>query len=134
KESECMDFLGISEHNHFSSVDNPGNLIANYHQGTIQADTFTTAHPGFLALYGMEWGVISGGGHVVVYGDEMNDLFGWESNVNGTVGPNYDVFVPKSTYTGPDGLFKTVNDYIGKNTFATLAHPNNTDFNNIANI
>jgi len=129
-----MDFLGISEHNHFSSVDNPGNEIANYHMGTTQAAAFNATHPNFLALYGMEWGVISGGGHVVVYGDEMNDLFGWESNVNGHVGPNYDVYVPKSTYIGPDGLFKTVNDYVAKNTFATLAHPNNTDYNNIANI
>jgi hypothetical protein len=129
-----MDFLGISEHNHFSSLDNPGNEIANYHLGLAQAAAFNAAHSNFLALYGMEWGVISGGGHVVVYGDGMNDLFGWESNVNGTVGPNYDVYVPKSTYIGPEGLFKTINDYAAKNTFATLAHPNNTDYNNLSNI
>ncbi|MDB5232797.1 MAG: hypothetical protein JWN76_3602, partial [Chitinophagaceae bacterium] len=131
--SQGMDFLGISEHNHFSSPDNPGNLIANYHSGITEAKNFTAAHPGFLALYGMEWGVISGGGHVVVYGDNMDKLFGWESNVGGTTGPNYDVFVPKSVYTGPTGLFKSVNDYVGKNTFATLAHPNNTDYNNLSN-
>jgi hypothetical protein len=129
-----MDFLGISEHNHFSSLDNPGNELANYHLGVAQASAFNTTHPNFLALYGMEWGVISGGGHVVVYGDGLTDLFGWESNVNGKIGPNYDVYVPKSTYTGPDGLFKTVNDYIAKNAFATLAHPNNTDFNNLSNV
>ena len=29
---------------------------------------------------------------------------------------NYDVYVPKSTYSGSTGLFKTVNNYIGKNT------------------
>jgi hypothetical protein len=133
KDAECMDFLGISEHNHFSSPDNPGNLITNYHQGFIQADTFTLSHPNFLALYGMEWGVISGGGHVVVYGDGMNELFGWESNVGGLTGPNYDVYVPKSTYTGPTGLFKAINDRSDKNTFAMLAHPNNTDFNNLSN-
>jgi hypothetical protein len=132
--SHGMDFLGISEHNHFSSLDNPGNELAKYHSGLLEAASFTAAHPGFLALYGMEWGVISGGGHVVVYGDDMNDLFGWESNVNGNVGPNYDVYVPKSVYTGPTGLFKTVNDYVAKNTFATLAHPNNTDYNNLSNV
>src|SRR5436190_6483730 len=35
--AQCMDFLGISEHNHYSSNDNPGNTIANYHKGPIQA-------------------------------------------------------------------------------------------------
>ena len=133
--ANCLDYLGISEHNHFSTVDNPGNQVGNYHQGSIQANNFTSTHPNFLALYGMEWGVISGGGHVVIYGDGMDDLFGWETGA-GVWGPsnNYDVYVPKSTYLGSTGLFKTVNDYIGKNTFATLAHPNLTDFNNIAGI
>jgi hypothetical protein len=98
-----MDFLGISEHNHFSSLNNPGNELANYHLGVAQAAAFNTSHSNFLALYGMEWGVISGGGHVLVYGDGMNDLFGWESNVNGNVGPNYDVYVPKNTYLGVEG-------------------------------
>jgi trimeric autotransporter adhesin len=133
--SQCMNFLGISEHNHFSSVDNPGNQIANYHLGPVQANNFTASHPGFLALYGMEWGVISGGGHVIVYGDGMDDLWGWETG-SGTWGPtsNYDTYVPKSVYTGSTGLFKTVNDNVAKNTFATLAHPNPTDFNNILNV
>lgn len=133
--AQCMDFLGISEHNHFSSPDNPGNMISTFHLGSVQADSFTNVHPNFLAMYGMEWGVISGGGHVVVYGDKMNSLFGWESGSGGW-GPsnNYDVYVPKSTYIGPTGLFKVVNDSITRNTFATLAHPNLTDFNNLANI
>lgn len=132
--SQGMDFLGISEHNHFSSPDNPGTYLSKYRSGILEAKAFTQAHPGFLALYGMEWGVISGGGHVVVYGDNMDKLFGWESNVGGTTGPNYDVFVPKSVYTGSTGLFKTINDYAANNTFATLAHPNNTDYNNLSNI
>lgn len=131
--AQCMDYLGISEHNHFSSVDNPGNTISNYHLGPVQADNYTSTHTGFVAMYGMEWGVISGGGHVVVYGDGLNDLWGWESG-SGAWGPsnNYDVYVAKSDYTGANGLFKTVNDNVAKNTFATLAHPNSTDFNNLA--
>ena len=135
KNSLCMDYLGISEHNHFSSPNQPGNQINNYHQGSLQANNFTSTNSNFLAMYGMEWGVISGGGHVVVYGDGMDNLFGWESG-SGTWGTadNYDVFVPKSVYTGSTGLFKTVNDNIATNTFATLAHPNLTDFNNIAGI
>ncbi|GAB2835347.1 T9SS type A sorting domain-containing protein [Ferruginibacter profundus] len=131
--AQCMDYLGISEHNHFSTVNNPGNTVTNYHLGVNEATTFTNAHPGFLALYGMEWGVISGGGHVVIYGDGMDNLWGWESG-SGAWGSanNYDVYVPKSTYTGNTGLFKTVNDNKATNTFATLAHPNLTDYNNIA--
>ena len=130
--ANCLDYLGISEHNHFSSTDNPGNIITNYHQGSTQADNFTAAHPNFVALYGMEWGTISGGGHVVIYGDGMDKLFGWETNVGGITGNNYDVLVAKGDYTGTSGLFKTINDNIGTNTFATLAHPNTADFNGIA--
>ncbi len=130
--SQCMDYLGISEHNHFSTVDNPGNTVDNYHLGTAQANSFNSSHPNFIALYGMEWGVISNGGHVIIYGDGMDNLFGWESGGGGW-GPsnNYDVYVPKSVYTGSTGLFKTVNDNIATNTFATLAHPNQNDYNNI---
>lgn len=133
--AQCMDYLGISEHNHFSSANNPGNTIGNFHMGSLQANAYTSSHPGFLALYGMEWGVISGGGHVVVYGDGMDNLWGWESGAGGW-GPtnNYDVFVAKSDYTGANGLFKTVNDNSATNTFATLAHPNSTDFNNLSNV
>lgn len=132
KNSLCMDFLGISEHNHYSGGD-PGNLLAPYHSGITQANTFTTNNPGFLALYGMEWGTISGGGHVLVYGNGMDDLWGWESG-SGVWGAanNYDVYVPKSGYTGSTGLFKTINDNAATNTFGSLAHPNLTDFNNIA--
>ncbi len=132
--AQCMDFLGISEHNHFSTVDNPGNQVGNYHLGSAQANAYTAAHPDFLAMYGMEWGVISGGGHVVVYGDGMDDLFGWETG-SGVWGPtnNYDVYVPKNTYTGSTGLFKNINDKVAQNTFATLAHPNLTDYNGIGN-
>lgn len=134
KNSLCMDYLGISEHNHYSGGD-PGNLVSTYHLGSTQANTFTTNNPGFLAMYGMEWGTISGGGHVVIYGNGMDNLWGWESG-SGAWGAtnNYDVYVPKSVYTGSTGLFKTVNDNIATNTFATLAHPNLTDFNNLANI
>jgi hypothetical protein len=130
----CMDFLGISEHNHYSTANNPGNQIDLYHQGSFQADSFSTVHSNFLALYGMEWGVINNGGHVVIYGDGMNDLFGWESGSGGWGATNnYDVYVAKSDYTGASGLFKTINDNVAKNTFATLAHPSSTDYDDIAN-
>ena len=131
--SLCMDYLGIAEHNHFSSPANPGNKVSTYHLGSVQANIFSGANPNFLAMYGMEWGVISGGGHVLIYGDGMDNLWGWESGSGGW-GPtnNYDVYVAKSDYTGANGLFKTVNNNIGTNTFASLAHPNLTDYNNLA--
>ncbi len=126
--AQCMDYLGISEHNHFSAEA----LLANYHLGVNQANAFTIAHPNFLALYGMEWGTIGTGGHVLIYGNGMDDLWGWESG-SGLWGAtnNYDVYVPKGVYTGNTGLFKITNDNIATNTFASLAHPGLGDFNNL---
>ena len=123
KNSLCMDFLGISEHNHAGA----GMSLSNYQPGITQAAAATTAN--FLALYGMEWGVISNGGHVLVYG--IDKLLGWESN-------NYDYYVAKSDYTGTPattgttGLFRFINNW-GNNSFATLAHPDYSDYNNLAN-
>ncbi|HMI78833.1 MAG TPA: T9SS type A sorting domain-containing protein, partial [Ferruginibacter sp.] len=133
--SQCMDYLGISEHNHYTSNNNPGNRLSNYILGISQATDFTTANPGFIALYGMEWGVISNGGHVLVYGDGMNNLWGWETG-SGAWGSssNYNEFVSKSDYTSASGLFQTVNNNSATNTFSSLAHPNDNDYGNIANI
>lgn len=124
KSSLCMDFLGISEHNHAEA----GMSLSNWNPGLTQAAAATTAN--FVALYGMEYGVISNGGHVLIYG--TNQLIGWEAG-------NYNVFVPKSDYlgtpetTGITGLFRTVNN-LGGNTFATFAHPSFSDYNNLSNI
>jgi hypothetical protein len=107
-----MDFLGISEHNHAQA----GMSRPNYALGLAQADQATTAD--FVALYGMEWGVITGGGHVLVYG--VNQLLGWEAG-------NYDIFVPRSDYRA---LFREVNRHPG--AFATLAHPQSGDYNGLA--
>jgi gliding motility-associated-like protein len=115
KKSMNLDFLGISEHNHSQA----GMMKANWQKGIDQARNATT--PTFLALHGMEWGVISGGGHVIVYG--IDSLVGWEND-------NYDIFVPKNTYTGNTGLFRIINRH-GLNAVATLAHPNTTDYNNL---
>ncbi|MCD9019870.1 cellulose binding domain-containing protein [Parachryseolinea silvisoli] len=115
KNSMNMDFLGISEHNHTQA----GMRLANWVPGMTAAKNATT--PDFVALYGMEWGVISGGGHVLVYG--VDSLIGWEPG-------EHQIFVPKSTYTGSTGLFNIINRH-GLNAFATLAHPNFGDFNNV---
>ena len=106
------DFLGISEHNHAQA----GMSLPNYARGLAQADQATTGS--FVALYGMEWGVISGGGHVVVYG--VNQLLGWEPG-------NYDVLTPRNDY---QALFREINRRPG--AFGTLAHPSRTDYGNLA--
>ena len=124
KNSLCLDFLGISEHNHATA----NMTLTKWPLGLSQATAATTSN--FLALYGMEWGVISNGGHVLIYG--TNQLIGWETN-------NYNTYVPKSNYLGtPEtngtlGLFRTVNNF-GGNTFASLAHPSSSDFENLSNI
>lgn len=115
KTALCMDFLGISEHNHATA----GMNIADWQPGRSQAAAATTSS--FVGMYGMEWGVISGGGHVIVYG--MDSLIGWEAG-------NYDIFVQKSVYRGAGGLFDILNRH-GNNALAYLAHPNSTDYNNV---
>ncbi|GAB3241962.1 hypothetical protein GCM10027346_37840 [Hymenobacter seoulensis] len=113
--AEKFDFLGISEHNHEAA----GMLRPSYAKGLQQADQ-ANQDGTFLALYGMEWGTISGGGHVVVYG--YDQLIGWEPG-------NYDVFVQKGDYTGAQGLFATLAQQTG--AVAYLAHPNSSDYNNL---
>lgn len=117
KTALCFDFLGISEHNHTAA----GMQLANWQPGRTQAAAATT--PAFVGLYGMEWGVISGGGHVIVYG--VDSLIGWDPG-------QYQIFVPKSVYKGTGGLFDIINRH-GNNALAYLAHPNSTDYNDLLN-
>ncbi|WP_345125101.1 CehA/McbA family metallohydrolase [Hymenobacter antarcticus] len=112
--AQQFDFLGISEHNHAQA----GMSLPNYAQGVAQA-TQSNQDGTFVALYGMEWGTISGGGHVIVYGYDR--LIGWEAG-------NYDVFVAKGDYTA---LFATVAQQPG--AVAYLAHPQSADYNNLLN-
>ena len=111
--SEHIDFYGISEHNHASAG---MNNLSHYHEGFTYANE-ATINGSFIALYGMEWGVISGGGHVIIYG--YDSLLGWDSG-------DYDVFVAQNDYTN---LWKKINQK--KGAFAYLAHPQTTDYNNL---
>lgn len=121
KTATGMDFLGVSEHNHTAA----GGSLSNYQNGVTRANNFNSANNNFLALLGMEWGTISGGGHVLVYGDGFDHLIGWEPN-------EYTVYVAKSDYTGANGLFKVINDYSGNSALAILAHPSTSDFNSLS--
>jgi hypothetical protein len=111
RKSEHFDFLGISEHNHSGAK----MKLANYAKGLKEAEQSTTTK--FLGLYGMEYGVISQGGHVLIYG--VNELIGWEPG-------NFDVECPKSNYKE---LWNLLAAY--PNAFATLAHPEKTDYQNL---
>ena len=125
KGSYHMDFLGISEHNHYSNVNNPGMHVADYAKGLYQADT-ANKEGIFVCMYGFEWGVISSGGHVVTYG--IPGLVGWESGSGGW-GPtnNYDIFCAKNNYAN---FWPIVNSY--PNAFSTLAHPQPGDYSDLA--
>lgn len=117
KNSQHFDFLGISEHNHFGA----GMAAkANYANGLSEAN-FQNQDGSFVCMYGMEWGVISGGGHVIIYG--VNELIGWEAGL-------YDTYNAKFDY---DGLFKKVARYTNSQAFAYLAHPDTADYGNILN-
>lgn len=112
KASQHIDFYGISDHNHVSAG---MSSVNHYHQGIADAVAATTSS--FVALYGFEWGVISGGGHVIIYGSDS--LWGWDNGV-------FDIYTPQSDYTS---LWKKVKSR--PNTFAYLCHPNTSDFGGI---
>lgn len=83
-----LDFLAVSEHNHMydgsagSNADaDPAKAKELYQAGLASAAAFNATKPGFLALYGMEWGVINNGGHVNIFNSD--ELLGWENNARG---------------------------------------------------
>ncbi|HMN32411.1 MAG TPA: T9SS type A sorting domain-containing protein [Chitinophagaceae bacterium] len=120
KMSYHVDFWGISEHNHYTANNNPGMLLSKYAQGLYQADT-SNNNGHFVAMYGMEFGTLSTGGHVVSFG--VPQLVGWDT-VAGNI--NYDIFCAKGDY---ETFWTIVNSY--PDAFCTLAHPSTGDFNNL---
>lgn len=80
-----LDVLMTSEHNHYfdgsSSTNASGSATTarnRYTAGLTAASNYNSANPNFLAIYGMEWGVISNGGHLNII--NSNELFSWEYN------------------------------------------------------
>jgi hypothetical protein len=112
-ESEQIDFYGISEHNHYAA----GMVTKqNYYNGIADAE-LATIEDTFIALYGMEWGIISQGGHVLIYG--YDSLIGWENNL-------YDEYVQPTDF---HGLWNVINSK--SNCFGYLAHPQAADFDSL---
>ncbi|HTL99084.1 MAG TPA: CehA/McbA family metallohydrolase, partial [Holophagaceae bacterium] len=96
-----LDILMCSEHNHMfdgstgtnASAD-PAAATGRFAAGLSEAASFSAAHPGFLAIYGMEWGVISNGGHLNIF--NADGLAEWETNASGQLLGDY--LTPKSDY------------------------------------
>ncbi|WP_219134570.1 CehA/McbA family metallohydrolase [Janthinobacterium sp. UMAB-60] len=104
-----LDALLTSEHNHMydgsdgtNTAAVPAEAKALYHTGLAEAAAYTAAHPGFLALYGMEWGVINKGGHLNIVNSEQ--LLGWERNAGGEL--LAEVETPKSDYAALYALMR----------------------------
>jgi hypothetical protein len=114
--NEGLDFLMTSEHNHMYDGSTGTNTSASpttahnlFQSGLQAASTFNAAHSNFLAIYGLEWGVISNGGHMNIF--NTPSLLEWEYNSsNQLIG---DVFTAKSDYASLYTLMHT-NGWIGQ--------------------
>lgn len=80
-----LDILVTSEHNHMfdgststNTAQTPAYAKDLYKAGLAEAAAFNAANPSFLGVYGMEWGTISGGGHLNIF--NSSELLGWEYN------------------------------------------------------
>jgi hypothetical protein len=96
-----LDILMASEHNHMydgsdgTNADaDPAAAKALYASGLRMARAANAAHPDFLAVYGMEWGVIGNGGHLNIFNSD--ELLGWEKNAAGAL--LADTATPRGDY------------------------------------
>lgn len=105
-----LDFLLTSEHNHMYDGSegsdphaDPDAAVQRYRDGLAQAAAFNGAQPGFAAMYGMEWGVISNGGHLNILNSP--ELLAWERAADGRL--MGDTFVAKGDYGALYALMRT---------------------------
>jgi len=96
-----LDILAVSEHNHMydgsarSAPDADAAAARGlYRTGLDSAASFSRQHPGFLAVYGLEWGVINNGGHLNIFNSD--ELLGWETNARGEL--MADTSTPRGDY------------------------------------
>jgi hypothetical protein len=125
------DFLLASEHNHMYDGSTGTNTALSptdpnygsqlFARGLGLATSYRAAHPEFLALYGMEWGVISNGGHLNILNPD--GLATWESNASGQL--LGDVFTPKSDYPS---LYTVMR---GRGWIGQFNHPQTSQFGNM---
>jgi hypothetical protein len=118
-----LDILMASEHNHMYDGSDSTNASASpttakslYQSGLKAATDFNAAHPNFLAVYGLEWGVISNGGHMNIF--NTGELLEWEYNSSSQlIG---DTYTAKSDYAALYTLMKN-RGWIGQ-----FNHPDTT--------
>jgi hypothetical protein len=147
RNSAGVDYWVINEHNHLlddaMSNNNPpvseSKIKARYAAGRTAA-TNATVNDVFVAIYGMEWGVLTNAdqGHVTLL--DTPKLFGWEtcSTCNGpnaecTVGSNcyFDIFTPKRF--GYLTMYKrSVENPSAAGALGILCHPESGQFDNFA--
>ncbi len=110
-----LDFLAVTDHNHGGA----GMSLPSYSLGLSEAAA-ANDDGDFVAIYGQEWG-LSSGGHVNVF--ESPALFGWEPG-------NYDVFVAEGDYAG---LYDAAvaNPPASWPALAEWCHPALSDFDNL---
>ncbi|WP_181373187.1 Ig-like domain-containing protein [Massilia glaciei] len=111
-----LDLLVTSEHNHMydgssstNTAASPAAAQALFQSGLTAASDFNTANPDFLAVYGLEWGVINNGGHLNIF--NSTELLQWEYNASGQlIG---DTFTDKTDYAA---LYSTMRQrgYVGQ--------------------
>lgn len=120
KSTGSIDFLAVVEHNHLMqeacSTCTAQGIKDRYAAGFTNAST-ATVNGSFVGLFGMEWGVISGGGHVNIY--NQSKLMSWD-------GEPYHVYTAKSNYPT---LYTAIRNNQGTNgSYGTFNHPETTDF------
>lgn len=115
-----VDFIAVIEHNHLMqdacTTCTAEQIKSRYVSGFNAAQSATVAGS-FVALFGMEWGVISGGGHVNVYNQAQ--LMSW-------TGEPYHVLTDKSNYPMLYTAMKNNQGTLG--SYGAFCHPNSTDF------
>jgi hypothetical protein len=96
-----LDILMASEHNHMfdgsdgtNSGADPAAAKALYQAGLQTARGFNASTRTSWPLYGMEWGVISNGGHLNIFNSD--ELLGWEKNGKGEL--LADTATPRNDY------------------------------------
>jgi hypothetical protein len=121
REKGLLDFLAVVEHNHLmNDVCNNCSkqfIIDRYHEG-LEAARHATVLGQFVGIYGMEWGVISTGGHLNIYNQEK--LISWGSEPA-------EITVGAAKYTE---VYATVANNQGDSggSFVTFNHPHPKDF------
>lgn len=120
KTSGSIDYLAVVEHNHLMqdacTICSASSILSRYTAGFTAAQTATV--PGsFVGLFGMEWGVIDGGGHINIYNQAQ--LMSW-------TGEPYHVLTAKSSYPPLYTAMKNNQGTYG--SYGTFNHPNSSDF------